>query len=79
MGYQVFVLCDLADCGARVEVQQQGMMPVGWIAVKAVKVNLNLRAMPVPAQNQLMEDIKIFCGPRCVVKYFKSQLAGGDN
>lgn len=77
MSYQIFVMCDLVDCGARVEVPQQGMLPVGWVATKTIKVDL--RARPGAGVNQpTVEQTLVFCGPRCTVKHFKAQLAGGD-
>lgn len=72
MSYEVFIKCDLVDCGARVPVPNEGMIPIGWVAVKAVKVNL----MAGPRSNLPVEQTYVFCGPRCVIKHFKAQLAG---
>lgn len=76
MGYDVTITCDLVDCSSRVPVPQQGMIPAGWVAVKEVKRNLNVRAGT--GTGQLAEQTSIFCGPRCAIKHFKSYLTGGE-
>ena len=69
MSFQAFVQCDREGCNSRVQVQQLGALPLGWIQIGYAKTVLNGRDFA--SQQQAQPVILTLCSWKCGLKIVK--------
>lgn len=67
MSFQAFVQCDREGCNSRVQVQQVGALPLGWIQIGYAKPVLEVNGRSNPTQPTVLT----LCGWRCGLKIVK--------
>lgn len=70
MAQEFYIKCDGEGCNARVQTQQPGNLPTGWVVVNFAKLDVQ--------SGQTKPQAEVFCGWRCAHKFIRGHIRKED-